>query len=285
MSAYDDDISHAVLETIRDEVRHVHGLSVDNAERTGLILEITGTGWSPTLHAMRLRWQIDLWKTEGVDHKALAKAKDRNAVLAILAPARDVIADVVRRTQAPRARLAPELGIHEPRRLPRDTSTMTPREIDRQVDIRHVMVDPVAVDLLERWHARQGLPCEPADQRRELVASLVDLHAEECDDGPAIRGVDARGMAVTLRDGPDGGRLQPLQPFTFGEEPAFDGRFIWHDSLMPETVIMQAPGRTVREVVDTGTTLDGRIITCAGISDKRTYIGVECVDSRLDHIL
>lgn len=285
MSAYDDDISRAVLEILRDHTRHISGLSVDNVNRNGLILELTGTGWSPTLHAIKLRWQVDLWKIEDVDHKGLARTKNTAAIMTILEQGRHAIADAVVKTQAPRARLAASMGIDAPRRLPRDTSIMTPREIDQRVDMRHVMVDPVSVELLRRWKSRQGLPCSPADLRRALIESLVDVHADECDDGLAIKGVDSTGTAITLRDGPDGGRLQPVQPFDEGEEPSFDGVAIWHDAILPETALLQMVGRRVSDVLVTRTGLDDRTITGGGVKNKMTWIRVDPVDDALDRLI
>lgn len=60
MSAYDDDISRWLLDLAQPRMRGLEGVSIDNADRIGPVIEFHGTGWSPTLHHAALRWQVDV---------------------------------------------------------------------------------------------------------------------------------------------------------------------------------------------------------------------------------
>ena len=289
MNAYGDEIARAVLEAARHRTRHLDGVSVNNAERdrnrTPTTVELEGTGWSPTLHAVRLRWTVELEKLQGVDVPALRQMRTAQDLFAGLREGMHHLADRVHELQHSRMTRAHALGIDTPRILPNDTSRMTPREIDEQVPIAHVMVDAVTIELMERWHRAQGLDAEPAALRRALVASLVDVLAEEQEDGETLSGMDAHGRFVNIRDCEGAGRLQPALPFVATDGSAsFDGVTYWHWVLPPETALAALVGRPMRDLVETGTTLDTRIVRRAVIRGDRLCVGVEPADIRLSHV-
>jgi hypothetical protein len=230
-------------------------------------IDLTVWCWSPSLHRMLCRWPLEV-ATADVSGAPLRQSQMDEQVAKALAPRLAL--------QRLRIRRAEALGIKEPLFLG--------SEGDAATDPAAAPIDHVAVDrhLLSIVHqaASQGeddAACDREQMLRQLRYDIACAHSADSQTGDLARGTNHLRHTPTivtdvrLADGSTAGMLRPTHAIsTRGVVTAFDGHGLIILAGLPETALSAATGRPLRELIETGTALDSRII----LDTRQTDAGV-----------
>jgi len=240
-------------------------------------VDVDATAWSPGLYGMEVRW------TAHVDHSPtlhrLFAWVDRASLRGRL---RRALAGPIA-LQAARAARGRRLGIRAPLELP---SPATAASTPDSMRIDHLVVDRQAlrnlVAAIARTQGTAGALRAPLD--RQIAFDAASAHEPdpgkpaEPRDGRVVSGVNLiRKLPVSMREvaGLDGTESLLQAHFGIGTgstAASFDGTHLIVLAPIPETLLTACVGRTVGDVVATGTPVDGRTITDARLSGQSSII-------------
>lgn len=278
-------VAHAgVLRAIRDAYAEafadVAGVTIDEV-RGHHAVTITGTGRSPTLHQVDLRWEHQMGdltrrldaptqkeRHDVMDAVERAMEGDAGAVreiarLGLLGPDLDLV-DL----QAARLGAARGMGLDTPFRLPTRAAILADAGLADACPVAQVAVDAYTPIQIERMILdTRSVVVSRHVVRRTLVSLLAHAHERSTMDGHALF-AETTGD-VPFEVGVTDRRLQAERRLLVhldidgeGTRPLarFDGEALVLLQTLPETVRAAAIGKPLGRVVSTGTVLDARTI-------------------------
>lgn len=223
----------------------IHGVAVtridrveEDSARTRLSVEIDG--WSPSLHRLAIRYLRDVPKDhDGEINDNAARIAFQNAVV----------------EQVARSHAGMHMGLHAPLPLdiPKRGGGAGAGSKPLGIEMRHLLVDASLPALIA---------ADDEDPVRILKGAIRDLHTqpEDSEGGSFV----ANGSAMVIECGL--GRLVGVDTHidVKGHPSSFDGLALHVNNVdVPETLLAQAAGRPLRDIVSVHPSLDDRIVRTA----------------------
>ena len=124
--------------------------------------------------------------------------------------------------------------------------------------------------------------CDVEQMLRQLRYDAASTHSSMEQTGKVARGENAIRRTPTtitdvrLADGSTAGMLRPTHIVSrSGTTVAFDGHGLIVLAGLPETALTAAVGRPLRDLIETGTSLDGRTVTQTRSTDSGIAVVLE----------
>lgn len=266
----------AVMAAYEQSFAHIDGVTIDEVRGRDTVM-IRGTGRSPSLLRATIEWthrMTDLTRRLDAPDQAMrghvmatveaafdgdGDAASRLLDLGLLAPDPDLVDIQAHRLGDARGML---LDLVTP---PTCARILADRDAIAAVPHAQVAIDRYTVELVERMllETTACLPSRRAVHRR-LVSLLCHANDGVITDGHIFQAepTDQNPWEVTITDRPlqKERRLLVHLPMPTGPDAHFDGETLVLLKAIPHTVQAAAIGRTLGEIVRTGTPLDARRI-------------------------
>lgn len=289
-----------ITATVRSVLNRISGVYVEKVEaerdaRAPWRITVHAIAWGPGLHGMTVVWTGEIARhiPSGIPGVRSIRRKSlyRKATAAFSAQ----IA-----LQGSRATRALSLGIFEPLALPSAAIAASKvgaiRTDHLVVDRSHLLSLVASISSArdaagaDRASLDQQLAFDTASAyETDLQAPTVHAGESVHDDGRIVRGVNViRSLPVMLHEvrTPSGTESVLQAHFAFGGKvkATFDGSHLILLAPVPDTVLAACAGRTVGEIIETGTDADGREIVSAESVGAATVFAVRFDPVRLSDL-